>query len=550
MGSVIASVLWPETARPNEPAPPRTAQQLGAFYTPSAAASYMARWAVRSGRERILEPSMGDGQFLRAVEGRADQAGFDGIEVWGVEIDRETYRATVGGGVVAPERAFNDDFLRVNPFPIDVVIGNPPYVRLRNLPKLEAEQARLSASQSLGVPMDPAGSVWLPFVTHATRFLEPGGRLAFVLPYDLTYVRYARPLWRFLGRHFGSLRLARVFQRLFPDILQDVVLLLADERGATTTTVMFECYEKPSDLLRAEPSSQATIGLERITSDGRPFMEAVLPAELRDLLEGRLAEATQPMGDYVTWNIGYVAGDKGFFHPSTETIKDHGISESSLVPAFPSGRRVTRRGLRTSQIQPGAIQRLFLPPLAEDALTDGDRSYIEAGRDREVHRRYKCRIRTPWYVTPGVKRPDLIMPVFADQLVMLVNDGGYAVSNSMLAGYLRTGSTDEVVAAWYSSLTLLQIELNVHSLGGGVLVLVPREAAAIRTPIGRTTADLTIVDQHLRDGRVQVAYQSGDVATIEGLLNLGPTQVDLIREGVALLQRWRRGAGGNSAEAR
>src|SRR3990172_4493630 len=107
MGSAIASVLWPETDISTKPVPARTAQQLAAFYTPSATASYMARGAVRSGEERVLEPSMGDGQFLRAVEVHADRGGFDGIEVWGVELDRDTYRATVGGGVVAPERAIN-----------------------------------------------------------------------------------------------------------------------------------------------------------------------------------------------------------------------------------------------------------------------------------------------------------------------------------------------------------------------------------------------------------------------------------------------------------
>ena len=97
--------------------------------------------------------------------------------------------------------------------------------------------------------------------------------------------------------------------------------------------------------------------------------------------------------------------------------------------------------------------------------------------------RYKCRVRDPWFVTPGVEIPDVVVPVFADAPVLLANDAGYAASNSLLCGYLNAGVTAaSVLARWYTSLTLLQIELEVHSLGGGVRVFVPNEAAAIRLP--------------------------------------------------------------------
>src|SRR5690349_24006721 len=42
-------------------------------------------------------------------------------------------------------------------------------------------------------------------------------------------------------------------------------------------------------------------------------------------------------------------------------------------------------------------------------------------------------------------------------------------SNSLLCGYLRPGvDTAGFAAGWYTSLTLLHAELEVHSLGGGV----------------------------------------------------------------------------------
>lgn len=541
MGSAIAPVLWPEIDSSSESSlATRTTRQLGAFYTPSVAAAFMARWAVRSGSERVIEPSMGDGQFLRAVASQAARAGHRGIEMWGVEIDQFTYRSTVGGGVLNPERAILGDFLAVTPFPVDVAIGNPPYVRLRHLPQQAGDQARQLASQSLGTSMDPAGSVWLPFVTHATRFLEPGGRLAFVLPFDATYVRYAKPLWGFLGKHYGDLRIIRVQERLFPEILQDVVLLLADRRGAKTAIVRFECFDRRVDLLDGEPSIQAQIGLDRVMGEGRPFLEALLPTDLRSLLEGKLWSMTRPMSAAVTWNIGYVAGDKAFFHPDAKTRSEFALPDTSLVPALSSGRRTAKQGLHTAGFRPASTSRLFLPQTDQNQLTAAEQAYIEHGRVRGVDQRYKCRIRYPWYVTPGVKIPDLIMPVFVDRPVLLINDGEYRVSNSMLAGYLKAGSAAAVTAAWYSSLTLLQIELMVHSLGGGVLVMVPREAGSIRTPIAASPDVLEDVDNNVRAGNIQQAYRSGDVATLQGVHGLTSREVDLIREGTDVLQRWRR----------
>jgi len=483
---------------------------------------------------------MGDGQFLRAVAVRAERSGLRGTETWGVELDEPTFRDAVAGAVVEPERAILGDFLQVEPFPVDVAIGNPPYVRLRHLPAHEAAVGRHVASAGMGEDMDPAGSIWLPFVVHATQFLSDGGRLAFVLPLDLTYVRYAKPLWRFLGRRFGGLRLVRVRERLFPDLLQDVVILLADACGSTTSSVVYEVYERRSDLLAGSPAIRAEIGLAEVAGEGRPFMEALLPRDLRAILRGKILDVTTPMRDRVTWNIGYVSGDKTFFHPTVDSARAFDLPPSSLVPALASGRRATKHGLNTAGLPASASQQLFLPPADASRLSEGDRAYVEHGRATDVHRRYKCRIRDPWYVTPGVRIPDVVMPVFADRPVMLVNDGGLAASNSMLAGFVRTGSAEDAAAAWYTSLTLLQIELNVHSLGGGVLVMVPREAGAIRIARTASRGSFVEIDGDLRAGEIETAYERGDHPTLRLNSGLSKAEVDLVREGVHILRRWRR----------
>jgi adenine-specific DNA-methyltransferase len=174
-----------------------------------------------------------------------------------------------------PARAICSDFLAVTPFPVQAVIGNPPYVRLRHAPADEAERALQRAEEALGEKMDPSGSVWMPFVLHASRFPTPGGRLAYVLPYDITYRRYARVLWEFLGKRFGSLRVVRVGERIFPDILQEAVLLYADDYGASTDTIRYDVFDTRARFLEGKPTLHDDIPLADVVAGERRFTEAL-----------------------------------------------------------------------------------------------------------------------------------------------------------------------------------------------------------------------------------------------------------------------------------
>ena len=514
---------------------------LGAYYTPPDAAHYMATWALRKDGDRVLEPSVGDGAFLDAVAEVSEIAGFEGIEITAVELDRDVSVRTLAkarpGVSVSP---LVKDFLSVSPTPHEVVIGNPPYVRLRNLPAAQRSTALRTAENWLGTAMDPSGSTWMPFVVHATQCLRPGGRMALVLPYEVTYVRYARPLWEFLGARFGSLRLVRTLRRIFPDILQEVVLLFADEKGRSTGSVDFEAFESFDQLRDGVASSREQIAIREVV-DGRPFVAALLPAALRELLDGRLATVTQPARDFAKFRIGYVAGDKAFFHPNQERLSSFGLTSESLRPALGSARKLKGQGLWTSRLGESATTHLFAPTPGE--LSEADKRYIAYGVETGVDDRYKCRIRDPWYVVPYVHTPDVVLTVFSEHPLLLANDGGLVASNSLLCGYSSDGDSGALARQWYTTLTLLYLELQVHALGGGVFVLVPRETGDVRIakPEFVAGAHLDGVNEALLRGDVEAAYSAGDQAILvsEALTH---DQLDLIRQGVAELRRWRQSA--------
>jgi hypothetical protein len=80
---------------------------------------------------------------------------------------------------------------------------------------------------------------------------------------------------------------------------------------------------------------------------------------------------------------------------------------------------------------------------------------------------------------------------------------------------------------WYSSVTRLGIELSVHSLGGGVLVMVPREGDSVMMPkpVGKKvpSALLKKLNKALQANDMKAAYEIGD----DYLLNAGWNQDDI-----------------------
>jgi hypothetical protein len=469
------------------------------------------------------------------------------LVVSGVEHSRSALQGVIEGKLLTAARAIHSDFLDVNRFPVDAVVGNPPYVRLRHLPEDEASRALSRAKEVLGKPMDPSGSLWMPFVLHAMRFLTPGGRLAFVLPYDLTYVRYARPLWEALGKQFGSLRVARVRERLFPEILQEVVVLYADEFGNSTKEIQFETFDTCDNFLANRPRTSSVLQVDHVVKGRRVFVEALIPAALRAMIDDVVMSKTVPVGELAKIRIGYVSGDKKFFHPDSDVVDKFGLDKASLRAVLTSSRQLRNRGVTTSSCD---AQSLFLPP-ADGPLTSGDRDYVAHGVTKGVAKRYKCQVRKPWFHVPGVTIPELVFPVFAQRPLVLLNDAQLAVSNSLLCGYLDDPTTAEsFLAGWYTSLTVLQLELNVHALGGGVLVLVPREVSNMRivpdAPASPST--LNVLDERVAAGDLDGAFEYGDQNVLAGSLGLSKDELAMIAQGCEDLARWRTSAAARAPE--
>ncbi len=216
-------------------------KRLGAFYSPQALVEPMVAWAVHRADQEVLDPSCGDGVFLEHAARRLRHLGATPERaaslLHAVDLNPEAAHVTRSRLSSALGRPFDnvrmESFFSLTPpgtlfgppEGVDVVIGNPPYIRYQEF----AGGARLEALEratDAGVQLSRLASSWAHFVVHALEFLRPGGRLALILPAELIHTTYAAPLRRHLRNSFEEVRVISFRQAVFPGVQAEVVLLL------------------------------------------------------------------------------------------------------------------------------------------------------------------------------------------------------------------------------------------------------------------------------------------------------------------------------------
>ena len=208
----------------------------GAFFTPVELCRFIAEWAIRDRADQVLEPACGEAAFLLAAGERLRRLGAVGQlagQLHGVELHEASAqfarRAIASAGLDADIQV-GDFFTVADLGPFDAVIGNPPYVRYQDFTgtaRLRSQEAALR----LGVALTGLASSWASFVIHAAHHLAPNGRMGLVLPAELLSVNYAAEVRRFLLQRFEKVQLVMFEERVFPGVLEEVVLLLAEGIG-------------------------------------------------------------------------------------------------------------------------------------------------------------------------------------------------------------------------------------------------------------------------------------------------------------------------------
>ena len=568
------------TLKPSSVPTGKRAKALGAYYTPEKAVDFMIRWATKTlaieGKAgfKIIDPSFGNGQFLKASAAHATIAKPED-QIFGIELDTETFRASLDllqRYRINVVNLYNNDFFSSDLFfekrlgkkteAFDAVVGNPPFIRYQNF---KGKAHALKRALEHGVKLPGHASSWAPFLVHAVSLVKPGGRLAMVVPAELSYAAYAKNVLDYLLRQFEHLSILTFQKRLFPKLGEDTYIVLGENRGFQTSCFRLIDVEEESELEAFADDFEAIGKVKRLENRDlislkerkTKLTEYLLPNDVRSLYDdtkksAETESAVKKLGSVAKVGIGYVTGNNGFFHPAQETINAFGIPASYLAPCI--RRSNLLQGLFVSQAdwenEAESEKWLLKIDAVEnfETLPRGLRDYLATASKKEVRDRFKVKNRKPWYAVPHIKSGDAFLTCMSNEAPRLVhNTLGLPAPNSLHIVNLEEnlyGSIDIklLLVAWYTSLTFLSAEIEGHSLGGGMLKLEPSEAKKVlmalpkNIPPGELDTAYEQIDQRLRENDLDAALDIGDKLILRKALELEAGACELLRQGYHYLR--------------
>lgn len=164
--------------------------------------------------------------------------------------------------------------------------------------------------------------------------LKAGGRLAFVVPAEIGYVPYARPVIRFLLDNFSNVQVIAVKEKGFSDLSEAVWFVYASGYGKSSNAIDFSLHDSFRDVPDPPSSGEYIIrtDLKSWNDRLRPYL---LPQTIRTLYLqiGHLTSVVR-LGDWARVSVGYVTGANDFFHLRPSEVQRLEIPNEFLMPSL------------------------------------------------------------------------------------------------------------------------------------------------------------------------------------------------------------------------
>lgn len=447
----------------------------------------------------ILEPSAGDGAFLRGVARSSSwshSASFVCVEKATSEAAacrRSAKSAGVPCAVVAG--SFFDWDAATNAM-FDCILGNPPFVRYQFVPP-EDRTAAEGQLKRHGIELAGVSNLFIPFVLLSMQRLRPGGAFAMVLPSEVLCTTSGEQVRAALLGGLDDLQVDLFPREAFPDILQDVAVFTGRKRDVAVEVGSVRFVEHS----RAGSSSWT----HRIALTDRKWTRFLLEDSLiQAFASARQLPSVHSLGDIARFSVSIVTGANGYFAVRSATVDAHCMTDWArplMSRSFDSPGLVFRASdhqTAVSQDRPAWLLD-FNAQAPDPREYPGAAQYLRAGEESGIQNRYKCRIRSPWYRVPHVWAGSLMLSKRASlHHRIILNEAAVLTTDTVYRGTMKptfANKERDLVAGFHNSLTLLSSEIEGRTYGGGVLELVPSEISSLLVPMLPTNGHLEKLDE-------------------------------------------------------
>ncbi|MGQ3327633.1 HsdM family class I SAM-dependent methyltransferase [Halorubrum sp. FL23] len=546
-------------------------KKLGQYYTPPTIADAVSKWVLDAPVEgrlpEILDPASGSGTFpvevytelkrdypdathqeildcITAIDVNKFPLHLTALNLASQNIEEKidtlhAYHTSFfdiepDSTMLSSARLDNRDTGEVGYF--DGVVGNPPYIRNRDIPNKNAFRAHLSRfgpeNQSLYLDgskkISKKSDAYVYFATHATQFLRDGGRLGFVIPPKWMSVRYGMGFQQFLFDHYRIHAVVSFAERAFSDAFVGTCLLLIERcedaearRETTTRFIRVQDEMEPVDLydtvtygmaLEQEPIDVKKRPNYRSVGVRQAYLEDTGPKKIGHYVNAPLKlinlierDEFVTLSEFVEISRGPVTGANKFFILDQEDAEQRGIDSRFLSPVVKS-----IKGMDSEVFDEGDSDKYLLTvhdyveqidqqmsefgtetTLDEDVKSalkrDGYSSllqYIQQGENDGIHERNTCANRKVWFDLGDQKPPELFHPKFFKwRLFTVSNRAGALTTNAVDCVHVKDGiDSTVVVGLMNSSLYGALLECWGRVEGNGALQLMTYELESIPVP--------------------------------------------------------------------
>lgn len=508
----------------------------GGYYTPDTIADFIVRWIAPTPQKKILEPSCGDGSFIRSIYHCCRKKKKRIPKIIGVELDRtEADKARIGSVTIVNSDFFTyyqENICEKTSF--DAVVGNPPFIRSQNF----EEQYRTIAFQFMkkeGLHPGRLTNIWIPFLVLSACALNENGKLGMVIPAEIMQVDYAAEVRNYLSAVFERLTIVMFKKLLFPGAQQEVVLLLGEKKSPRKGIRTIEIED--AEALKSLNVDDIEYEVKDLDHSSEKWTQYLLSNAEIDLLR-RLKQNVHmtSITALLDVNVGVVSGENDFFLLDSPTCEQFALqgSVTSIV-----GRADQLCGINFTNSDFDVLVEekkkvfLFSPPDKElGSLSAAEQAYIQVGVSKGYHEGYKCKNRKRWYVVPQAWEPDAFMLRQVHKYPRIIFNDTHAQNTDTLhkIRFLDGVNGRTVAAAFLNSFTLALCEIIGRSYGGGVLTFEPNEVRKLLIPMENAeNLDFTLVDRWVRNKHIEALLEYTDRILLENGLGMNYEDILTIR---------------------
>lgn len=463
----------------------------GQFWTPAWIAEAMVGYVLAGGSNRIFDPAVGSGAFVRATRTIASEMSRP-IRFLGTEIDPEVLhqtRSLIENG----DELYVTDFVCHPPEGLhQAIVANPPYIRHHRIAPQRKTELKKIAEGIIGCRLDGRAGLHGYFLIRALQLLDKEGMLAFIMPADICEGVFAPTLWMWITGHY-CLDAVITFEpeaSPFPNVDTNPIILLIRHRLQTEDFLWVRCLHPQTPQLKAwfcsglrdQPGPHLQTHRRHIAEGLRTGLSRPFAPEIRD---------GPVLSDFASVVRGIATGSNEFFFLTAQQARALGIPGEYLIPAIGRTRDAPGDEIALDTIEAlaarGRPTLLFCPdgkPVEQFPLPVQE--YLHKGEKARLHQKPLLSTRRPWYKMEVRNVPPFLFAYLGRRHArFLRNLAGVIPLTVFLCVYPRQTDMESLDRLWQvlrHPQTIANLRLVGKSYGAGAIKVEPRSLERLPLP--------------------------------------------------------------------